>query len=147
MRIIAFAALVGALIICALPQPSSSQTVSQQQSFDALLNNLRQHQQTTPLGAEIEQVRRQIERCWQPPSGELSVTQPPQFRVMLNPDGTVRSAILLNDKGMDDPLFHAIADSASRALQDPRCQPLKFPADDDARWQSFTITFDNKDIK
>ena len=70
----------------------------------------------------------------------------PEFRVSMNSDGTVRSATLLNTDQLSDPFFQAAADSARRALLNPRCQPLKLPADKYDQWQTFTITFDPKDV-
>ena len=70
----------------------------------------------------------------------------PEFRVTMNPDGTVRAAQLLNPERNSDPFFQAAADSAMRALRNPRCQPLKLPLDKYDQWQTFTITFNPKDI-
>ena len=64
----------------------------------------------------------------------------------MNPDGTVRSAELLEYRPAGDPFFQAAADSAKRALLNPRCQPLKLPPDKYDQWQTFTITFDPKDV-
>ncbi len=70
----------------------------------------------------------------------------PQFRVAMNPDGTVRGAELMNARP-DDGFFQAAADSARRALLNANCHgPLKLPADKFDQWQTFTITFDPKDI-
>ena len=64
----------------------------------------------------------------------------------MNQDGTVRSAELLNSDRMSDPFFQAAAESARRALLNPRCQPLKLPPEKYDQWQTFTITFDPKDV-
>jgi hypothetical protein len=70
----------------------------------------------------------------------------PEFRVAMNADGTVSGAELLNDRS-DDPFFRAAADSARRALLNANCHgPLKLPPDKYDLWQTFTITFDPKDI-
>ena len=110
-------------------------------------------QPIAPLGSQLsvsvmDLVRQQIEQCWHlqtagaPNPGSLM----PEFRVDMNPDGTVRSATLMNPERLSDPFFQAAADSARRALFNPRCQPLKLPPQKYDQWQTFTITFDPKDL-
>jgi hypothetical protein len=97
--------------------------------------------------SEIDLVKQQIEACWNVPAGARDAENlRPEFRVMMNPDGTVRAAQLLNPERLKDPFFQAAADSANRALLNPRCQPLKLPPQKYDQWQTFTITFDPKDI-
>jgi outer membrane biosynthesis protein TonB len=149
------------------PQPP--QKKPDDTSFDQLLKNLANRkptpqQQTTegppqkssqpiaPLAAqlstsEIDLVKQQIEACWNVPAGARDAENlRPEFRVSMNPDGTVRAAQLLNADRLNDPFFQAAADSANRALHNPRCQPLKLPPEKYDQWQTFTITFDPKDI-
>jgi outer membrane biosynthesis protein TonB len=136
-------------------------------SFDQLLKNLasrqpapqtqaqgpvqKSSQPIAPLAAElstseIDLVKQQIEACWNVPAGARDAGDlRPEFRVMMNPDGTVRTAQLLNPNPSDS-FFQAAADSANRALLNPRCQPLKLPPDKYDQWQTFTITFDPKDL-
>ena len=146
------------------PQPP--QKKPDDTSFDQLLKNLANRKTATqqaqgpeekssqpiaPLAAqlstsEIDLVKQQIEGCWNIPAGARDAENlRPQFRVWMNADGTVRTAQLLNpDPG--NSFFQAAADSANRALLNPRCQPLKLPPDKYEQWQTFTITFDPKDI-
>lgn len=92
-------------------------------SFDQLLKNLASRQPTpqnqaqgpvqkssqpiAPLGAqlstsEIDLVKQQIEACWNVPAGARDAQNlRPEFRVMMNPDGTVRAAQLLNPNPSD----------------------------------------------
>jgi hypothetical protein len=65
----------------------------------------------------------------------------------MNPDATVRSATQLNSERNSDPFFQAAAESAMRALRNPRCSPLKLPLNRYDQWQTFTITFDPKDAQ
>ena len=89
----------------------------------------------------------QIYQCWAVPAGARDATNlTPEFRVTMNPDATVQSVLLLNSDRYGDPFFRAAADSARRALLNPRCSPLKLPLDKFAQWQTFTITFDPKDV-
>jgi outer membrane biosynthesis protein TonB len=153
------------------PQPPKKDNDA---SFDALLKNLAKRevaenerdekakptpqasaasaQPIAPLGpqlttSEIDLVREQIERCWNVPAGARDAENlRPEFRVYMNPDGTVRSAELMNTDQLSDSFFQAAADSARRALLNPTCQPLKLPLDKYNLWQTFTITFDPKDI-
>ncbi len=136
-------------------------------SFDQLLKNLasrqpapqdqaqgpvqKSSQPIAPLAAqlstsEIDLVKQQIEACWNVPAGARDAGNlRPEFRVMMNQDGTVRTAQLLNPDPSDS-FFQAAAESANRALLNPRCQPLKQPPDKYDQWQTFTITFDPKDL-
>jgi outer membrane biosynthesis protein TonB len=147
------------------PQPAPKKPVDT--SFDQLLKSLatrtpapqpqaqgpvqKSSQPIAPLAAqlstsEIDLVKQQIEACWNVPAGARDAENlRPEFRVMMNADGTVRAAQLLNPNA-SDPFFQAAADSANRALLNPRCQPLKLPPDKYDQWQTFTITFDPKDI-
>jgi hypothetical protein len=109
-------------------------------------------QPIAPLGSqlttsELDLVKRQIEACWNVPAGARDARNLlPEFRVQMNSDGTVRSATLLNTDQTSDSFFQAAAESARRALLNPRCQPLKLPPDKYDQWQTFTITFDPKDV-
>jgi hypothetical protein len=152
------------------PKPRPDQT----QAFNSLLKNLakndparnapdtprpnqprQQHassQPIAPLGSqlttsEMDLVKQQIEQCWNVPAGARDATDlTPEFRVSMNRDGTVRAATLINSGRYGDPFFRAAADSARRALFNPQCSPLKLPPDKFDQWQTFTITFDPKDI-
>jgi hypothetical protein len=151
------------------PRPKPDET----QQFDSLLKNLAKNDPTrsapdqlrqnrpsrrpssqpiAPLGAqltasELDLVKEQIEQCWNIPAGARDAQDlRPEFRVYMNSDGTVRTADLLNQDQLGDPAFRAAADAAYRALKNPACQPLKLPPDKFDQWQTFTITFDPKDI-
>jgi hypothetical protein len=156
------------------PQPPKPPQ-NQDSSFDALLKTLAKRQESdnkpqdksqppkpaertassqpiAPLGAqlsasEIDLVKQQIEACWVPPVGARDAKDlTPEFRVSMNRDGTVRGAELMNARS-DDTFFQAAADSARRALLNANCHgPLKLPPDKFDQWQTFTITFDPKDI-
>ncbi len=154
------------------PQPPKEQP-DQTQQFDSLLKNLAKNDPTrnqppqpkpanqqvrtssqpiAPLGAqltasELDLVKQQIEQCWNVPAGAQGAADlTPEFRVTMNPDATVRGVQLLNTDRYGDPFFRAAADSARRALLNPACSPLKLPLDKYNEWQTFTITFDPKDI-
>jgi len=97
--------------------------------------------------SELDLIRQQISQCWFFDAGAKDARkQQPEFRVFMNQDGTIRSAQLLNAELMSDPFFRSAAESAQRALRNPRCQPLKLPLQKYDQWQTFTITFDPKDF-
>ena len=147
------------------PQPAPRKPADT--SFDTLLKDLANRKPTpqqqaqgptqktslpiAPLAAqlstsEIDVVRQQIQACWNIPAGAKDAKDlQPQFRVWMNPDGTVRQAQLLNPN-TTDPFFQAASDSAYRALLNPTCQPLKLPPDKYDSWQVFTMTFNPKDV-
>jgi hypothetical protein len=150
------------------PQPLPKQK-RQELAFDQLLKNLAakplktdqtspkqkpqpSSQPIAPLGeqlsiSELDLVRQQIEQCWNVPAGARDAHDlRPEYRVYMNPDGTVRSATLLNPERLSDPFFRAAAESAMRALLNPNCQPLKLPPQKYDLWQVFTITFNPKDV-
>lgn len=148
------------------PQPAPRKPADT--SFDQLLKNLAnrqpapQQQQVqgptqktslpiAPLAAqlstsEIDVIKQQLHDCWNMPVGARDAQNlVPEFRVTMNADGTVRATLLLNPDP-SNPFFEAAAESANRALLNPRCQPLKLPPEKYDQWQTFTINFDPKDF-
>lgn len=98
--------------------------------------------------SEIDAVRRQIERCWNLPegtkdAGNLVIS----IRVEMNVDGTPRSAVIENaGQSRANPQFQAAADSARRAVLNPRCHPFKLPAEKFEHWRTMTLIFNPKEI-
>jgi hypothetical protein len=98
--------------------------------------------------SEIDAVRRQIERCWNMPggakeAGDLVVS----IRVEMNLDGTPRSAVVANSGQMKaNPYRQAVADSARRAVLNPRCHPFKLPPEKYDHWRTMTLIFDPKEM-
>ena len=110
-------------------------------------------QPDAPLGAqlttsELDVVKQQLHPCWNPDPGALNAGElRPEYRVVMNADGTVRTAALMNTDQMTDPAFRSAAEAARRALLNPVCQPLKFPPEKYNQWQTFTITFSPRDFQ
>jgi hypothetical protein len=157
------------------PKPDPPKKKKEDVDVDAMLKNLAKNSPTrmpdearkqvaaapaksssqpiAPLGpqlttSEMDLVKQQIEQCWSPPAGARDAQDlKSDFRVSMNADGTVRTATQLNAERNSDPFFRAAAESAMRALRNPTCQPLKLPPEKFDIWQTFTITFDPKDIK
>jgi outer membrane biosynthesis protein TonB len=98
--------------------------------------------------SDKDAVRRQIERCWNPPVGapkaeELIV----ELQLVVNPDGWVRS-VGVNGGGRSNanPYFRAAAESAIRAVLNPRCRTLKLPLEKYEQWKDLIISFDPREM-
>ncbi len=98
--------------------------------------------------SEQDALRQQLQGCWNINPGlkdaqDLAV----EVRVVVNPDRTVSSATIV-DQGRynSDTFFRAMADSALRAVQNPRCSPLKLPEEKYNLWHNMTVVFDPKDM-
>ena len=157
------------------PKPAPPKPKPDDANFDSLLKNLAKNdpkrneppdpkakpspppprsssQPVAPLGAalttsEKDMVLAQLAQCWNIPAGARDAQNlTPEFRVSMNADATVRSVDLINKERLGEPLFQAAADSARRALFNPKCTPLKLPLDKYNDWQTFTITFNPKDF-
>jgi hypothetical protein len=151
------------------PQPTKAKDDT---AFDALLKNLAKRdpareptnqiakaepkassQPIAPLGSqlstsELDAIKEQLRPCWLVPAGARDAADLiPNFRVAMNSDGTVRTATLQNSDRLSDPFFRAAAEAARRALFNPQCSPLKLPPQKYAEWQTFTITFNPRDLQ
>jgi colicin import membrane protein len=93
-------------------------------------------------------LRDQLHRCWQAPIGAQGAAKPPvpTVRVSLNQDGSLaREPVVTNSS--PDPLFRAVADSATRAAR--RCSPLRIPAQFQPYyqdWKDLVVNFDPRDL-
>lgn len=98
--------------------------------------------------SEIDLVRRQIQRCWNLPAGAKDAhTMLISIRASMNPDGTVRTARILDSARMGaDPFYRTMAESALRAVLNPACQPFKLPPEKFARWKDLKLNFDPKEM-
>lgn len=115
----------------------------------ALQSQARRHDADRPITiSEIDLVRRQIAQCWNLQAGAKEAENLIiEIFVAMNPDGTVRHARIQNsDRVAGDPFFRAAAESALRAVLNPRCQPFKLPRDRYDRWQTMALIFDPKEM-
>jgi len=123
-------------------------------SFDdmmakALTSPSKKQNRQQPLSiSEIDLVRQQIRRCWNLPAGAKEAENLViEVSVIMNSDGTVRQAKVVDSARMNsDPFFRAAAESARRALLNPRCNPLKLPPEKYSQWQRTTFTFNPKEM-
>ncbi|MSO54244.1 MAG: hypothetical protein EXQ90_03850 [Rhodospirillales bacterium] len=105
-----------------------------------------------PSASEIDviasAIRRQIEPCWNLPSGaqdaeNLAIEVAVEFAT----DGTVRHAEVRDARRIgSDPFFRAAAESAMRALLNPRCNPFKLPPDKYDQWRAVTLVFNPRQM-
>jgi outer membrane biosynthesis protein TonB len=98
--------------------------------------------------SEIDMVRRQIEPCWNLPAGARDA---PDMRVSIvvdmNVDGTPRGAVIEEQARMQaSPAYRVAAESALRAVLNPRCHPFKLPREKYERWKRMTLVFDPKEM-
>ena len=143
------------------PPPEKPQ--KKEKSFDekmaALINrksvSTPERAQQAPLGkkltiSEIDAIRRQIERCWLVPAAigakdiqEMSV----QVRLKLNPDGTLRESRIVDRFRMEtNATYKAVAESALRAIRNPRCSRFNLPLQKFDVWKDMVLSFNPSDM-
>ncbi len=98
------------------------------------------------LAASLAQmVDQQIRQCWNIPGGAKDIAEMAiEIRIRLNPDGSLRGVPLIGDarRMQADAVFRTVAESAMRALRNPRCAPLKLPYAQYDIWKDITLNFD-----
>ncbi|HEY1431160.1 MAG TPA: cell envelope integrity protein TolA [Stellaceae bacterium] len=109
-------------------------------------------QPKAPLGSqltasELDMVRHQIARCWNVPAGARDAKDlVVEIKVVVDPDGTVRQATIVDQGRFGDPSYRAAAESARRAFFNPLCRPLHLPAEKYAIWKDLVVDFSPRDI-
>ena len=98
--------------------------------------------------SERDSVRRQIEPCWNVPAGARDAENlVVNIRLRLNSDGTVFTAELVDSaRAARDPFFRAAAESALRAVLNPRCSPLRLPPKKYEEWKNMVLSFNPRDM-
>ncbi len=98
--------------------------------------------------SEMEAFKQQISPCWNvSSSAKFAENLIVEIRVFMNPDKSLQSASILDQVRYTlDAHFRAAADSALRALRNPRCQPFSLPAEKYEQWKVMVIRFDPKDM-
>jgi hypothetical protein len=98
--------------------------------------------------SELDAIRSQISQCWNVPAGARDARNlVVELRVQMNPDATVRHVEIVDRARMEtDPFFRSAAESALRAVLNPRCSPLILPKDKYDTWRSFTLNFNPKEM-
>jgi hypothetical protein len=110
-------------------------------------------QPRAPLGSqlsasEVDMIREQISRCWNIPAGARDAKDlVVEIRVVVEPDGTVQQATIVDQARLaSDPFFRAAAESARRAFFNPECRPLRLPPDKYEIWKDLVVDFSPKDL-
>jgi hypothetical protein len=124
------------------PAPTSKAVVKPAPPRPYALSAISQQLQVQKLTAMVKQ---QVAPCWSIPGGVKdahAITVGVQIR--LNTDGTLRGVPRVVDSARmeSDRSFRVIAESAVRALLNPRCRPLKLPYDQYEIWKDITFNFD-----
>ncbi|MGE0650997.1 MAG: energy transducer TonB [Alphaproteobacteria bacterium] len=107
-------------------------------------------QNRAPLDAvatmsEIDAIRHRIEQCWNIPAGAREADKLiVSIRVWVNPDGTVRDARILDQARLSDTFFRTAAESALRAVLNPRCSPLPIPINKYEQFKEMVLDFNPK---
>jgi hypothetical protein len=92
-----------------------------------------------------KKVRQQIVPCWNIPGGAKDAqTMKIGVRIRLNRDGSLLGSPRVIDMARfrADQSFRAVAESAVRALLNPRCSPLRLPYGQYEIWKDITFNFD-----
>jgi outer membrane biosynthesis protein TonB len=98
--------------------------------------------------SEEDLLRRQIQGCWNMPIGARDAQNLiVEIIIDVNPDRTVQHAEIVDQSRMaTDTFFRAAAESARRALFDPRCSPLALPEGKYDEWKRIDFNFDPRDM-
>ena len=122
------------------PKPDATVKLPARKSF--ALSAISQKLQAQKLTGMVKE---QVAPCWSIPGGVENVHEiTVGVQIRLNTDGTLRGAPRVVDSARmrTDRSFRVIAESAVRALLNPRCRPLKLPYDQYEIWKDITFNFD-----
>ncbi|MBO39593.1 MAG: hypothetical protein CMM75_10525 [Rhodospirillaceae bacterium] len=90
-------------------------------------------------------VRQQIVPCWNIPGGAKDAQKMKiSIRIRLKRDGSLLGSPRVVDRTrfQTDQSYRVVAESAVRALLNPRCSPLQLPYGDYDIWKDITFNFD-----
>ena len=109
-----------------------------------------QKMQRAPIGekltiSEIDAIKQQIERCWLVPAaiGAKDVEKMVvQIRIKLNPDGRLRESRITDRFRLEtNATYKAVAESALRAIRNPRCSKFNLPLAKYEIWRDIVLQF------
>ncbi len=130
-------------------KPEKKKESFESQIAKALSTPRRAYNPMQPLTiSELDMVRRQLAKCWNLPAGAKDAgSLEIEIHTVMNQDGTVREARISNQARMQgDPFYRAMAESALRAVLNPRCSPLKLPPEKYDEWQVMNLVFNPKEM-
>lgn len=118
------------------PEPQASRKVAQNQApLDAVATM-----------SEIDAIRHRIEQCWNIPAGARDADKlVVSIRIWVNPDGTVRDARILDQSRMGETFYRTAAESALRAVLNPRCSPLPIPPKKYDQFKEMVLDFNPRE--
>ncbi len=125
----------------AVQSPDELKTSGQKESpLDAFSQRMTQ--------GELGNLQAQISQCWKLMSGaRYAENLIVDIKIFVNPDRTVRDAQIVDVLRYNaDSHYRAAADSALRAVLNPRCNPLDLPPQKYDLWKVMTISFDPRDL-
>ncbi|MDB2682688.1 energy transducer TonB [Alphaproteobacteria bacterium] len=98
--------------------------------------------------SELDSLKHQLGQCWNVNTGaKYAENLIVEVRVIVNPDRTVKRATILNEARYNrDTAYRAAAESALRALRNPRCSPLELPPEKYEEWKTTVIIFDPSEM-
>jgi len=100
--------------------------------------------------SEEDALKTQIFGCWSIPLGlPYSEDLLVRIKLKLKPDGTIIRSEVLDHARMNKPgqsFYKVLAESALRALKNPRCIPLKVPTSGYDRWKDLLLNFDPRQM-
>jgi hypothetical protein len=93
--------------------------------------------------SEIDLLRQQLHSCLNLNLGVANIKEiKPVIFIEVNPDRTVKSAMVVNKEKLNDPSFRTAAEASMRAVNNPDCSPLLLPEDKYDQWKEINFTFD-----
>ena len=117
---------------------------AQRSSQEAALGG-RQTTGATLSQNEIDSLRSQVSRCWNPPVGAAEAENlVVSVRIRLSPSGELEGNPEVVSGGGASMAERAAADAARRAIL--RCQPYNAPADKYEAWADVQFNFDPRDM-
>jgi hypothetical protein len=99
---------------------------------------------TVVTASEVEGVRQKIRPCWNSFGGAKDAPIV-SLVVQMNQNGTPIDAEFRDPGRLGDPVYRAAAESARRAIMNPRCQPWPLSPEKYSSWRTITFNFDPRD--
>lgn len=98
--------------------------------------------------SEMDALRRQIQQCWNVPVGARGIeNMTVELYIEVNDDRTVRKVEVVDrSRFISDNYFRTVAESAIRAINNPKCSPLMVPPDKADQWGKIRMMFNPKDM-
>lgn len=127
------------------PQPD---VVAKETDEKAVMSDLPPALGKTLSISEMDALRRQIQQCWNVPIGARGIeNMNVELYIEVNEDRTVRRAEIVDRLRLTtDSFYRTVAESARRALFNPRCTPLMLPEGKYDDWKQIRMTFNPSEM-